>query len=170
MKPGMKQLTRVGWLMAAVVLTAATDTRAQNPLTTSVVGSFTVGPKVVFSFDSSPNITFPNSDPDAVHTITATPVAFHLQVHTPNPMQVLIYAGGPLVSGSDTIDLTNMTFECNVPALGSTPPTPIRTSQQTLMTFNSGDYTGTVTFKLANQWTYASGTYTTTVTLTMTAQ
>jgi hypothetical protein len=31
MKPGLKRLTRGGWLLMAFVLIAAADTRAQNP-------------------------------------------------------------------------------------------------------------------------------------------
>ncbi len=175
MKPGLKQLTRVGWLVAAVLVAAATDTRAQNPYPVSVVGTFTVNPKMGgFGLDALGQVNFTSKDPDTDTSLTADPLPFHLTWR--GPVQIVISADGELVSGSDKIPLSKMTAECTITGQTGTPPTSITQTgppvplmlktDRTLIAVDSGEYTGTIVFRLANDWTYAAGTYTMSVTIT----
>lgn len=117
-------------------------------------------------------INFPNADPDAVPSIPATqnPVQVTANVTTGNNKTVTLtaLAQGDLMSGSNTIPITNVTWTTS--SSGFSGGTLSKsTAQQVGRWRGPGTYTGMLSFFLANSWSYAAGNYTQRVTFTLTA-
>lgn len=119
-------------------------------------------------------ITFPSSDPDAVPIVAAPPVqvAYRVRQNDKNgPWTLTVLAGGDLVAGSSVIPISNVTWVAT-PA----PPLQNGTLSKTVaqrLASGTGNLnptaTGSITFQLANSWTYNTGTYTQTVLFTLSA-
>ena len=118
-------------------------------------------------------ITFPSSDPDAVPVIAAAPVQVTYRVRQNNnaPWSLTVLAGGDLISGASRIDISNVTWVAT-PA----PPFQNGTLSKTVaqrIASGTGNLNpvakGSITFRLANAWTYSTGTYTQTVLFTLSA-
>jgi hypothetical protein len=124
----------------------------------------TIAPKV---------ITFPSSDPDAVPVVVAAPiqVTYRVRQNGGSPWTLTVLAGGHLLSGPSFVDISNVTWIAT-PAPPFQNGTLSRTVAQRVAS-GTGNVnpagTGSVTFRLANAWTYSTGTYTQTVLFTLTA-
>lgn len=75
-----------------------------------------------------------------------------------------IQANGDLVSGNDTIPISNVSFTGS--GVGFRDGTLSKTQSRTLATGTIGGL-GSVNFFLANQWNYPTGTYSQTITYTL---
>jgi hypothetical protein len=117
-------------------------------------------------------ITFPSSDPDAVPIVSAAPVQISYRVRQYNgPWSLTLLAGGDLISGSSSVDISNVTWVAT-PAPPFQNGTLSRTVAQTLATGSGSTNparSGTITFRLANSWNYTAATYTQTVVFTLSA-
>jgi hypothetical protein len=150
-------ITRVLLAVVAGVLLVPAAAKAQRL-------TLTLNPQV---------ITFPPADPDIDPVIIAAPVEISYRVQgNPGGNWVLtVLANGDLTSGGATIDISNVTWIAT-PAPPFQNGTLSRTVEQTLAS-GSGNVnptsTGSLTFRLANSWTYTAGTYTQTVVFTLSA-
>jgi hypothetical protein len=118
------------------------------------------------------SITFAAQDPDAAPVLFSAPVQVTYRVRgTPRPWTITVLAGGDLISGGATVDISNITWVAT-PAPPFQSGTLSKTVSQTLAS-GTGNVpvaaTGHVTFRLANLWTYTAGTYTQTVVFTLSA-
>jgi hypothetical protein len=122
---------------------------------------------------SSAVITFPSSDPDAVPLISASPVQVTYRVRQNNnaPWSLTVLAAGDLISGPSRVDISSVTWV-------ATPAPPFQNgtlSKTVAQRVASGtgnvnpDSLGSITFRLANSWTYNTGTYTQTILFTLSA-
>jgi hypothetical protein len=169
MRPGLRQLTRCGWLLMAFALIVTADTRAQNPVSASTTAYFVVAEQVKLTV-SPITLTFPNSDPDTVPLIFASEGAITISAKARNAgtNQVIlsVQASDDLRSGLNVINISALTWTAAGSGfVGGTMSTA--TAQTTASWSASGDYSGTVTFRLANTWSYAIGSYGTTLTYTL---
>ena len=118
-------------------------------------------------------ITFPSSDPDTVPLVSAPPVQVTYRVRQNNnaPWTLTVLADGDLLSGPPSVDISNVSWVAT-PA----PPFQNGTLSKTVaqrVASGTGNVnpttTGSITFRLANSWTYSTGTYTQTVLFTLSA-
>lgn len=117
-------------------------------------------------------ISFPPSDPDATPLIVSAPITITYrirQVDKDTPWQLTVLASGDLMSGTSTVDITNVTWVAT-PA----PPFQNGTMNKTVaQALASGTgpvnpaQTGSITFRLKNSWTYDTGNYTQTIVFTL---
>lgn len=116
-------------------------------------------------------VTFPDGDPDVVPVIAAAPVQvqYRIRQNTRASWILTVRANGDLIAGAATVDISNVSWVAT-PA----PPFQNGTLSQTVeQTLAAGDgnvnpaNTGSVTFQLANSWTYSAGNYTQTVLFTL---
>jgi hypothetical protein len=117
-------------------------------------------------------ITFPSSDPDAVPVIAAPAVQITYRVRQNNhaTWSLTVLAAGDLISGGSTVDISNVTWVAT-PAPPFQSGTLSKTIAQRLASGSGNvnpDTIGSITFRLANSWTYSVGTYTQTVIFTLT--
>jgi len=118
------------------------------------------------------SIHFVDADPDATPSIGATenPVSVTAKVRTGSASTATLthLAAGDLVSGSDTIAISNVTW--TVTGTGFQAGTMNKTTAQTAASWTgSGNRAGTFSYFLANSWSYATGSYTASSTYTLTA-
>lgn len=169
MGPGTKRTTRSGWLLVAMTLVAAADTRAQNPLTASTTATFVVNAQTKLVV-SATTLTFPNSDPDTVPMIAASegavPITASARNSGTNQVILSVLASDDLRSGLNVIDISALRWTGSGP--GFVDGTMSKTAAQTAGVWStSGSYSGTMAFTLLNSWSYAVGTYGTTLTYTL---
>jgi hypothetical protein len=118
-------------------------------------------------------ITFPSSDPDAVPVVSAAPVqlTYRVRGNGAAPWALTVLAGGDLLSGASRVDISAVTWV-------ATPAPPFQNgtlSKTVAQRVASGtgnvnpDSIGSITFRLANSWTYSTGTYTQTILFTLSA-
>ena len=116
-------------------------------------------------------VSFPSSDPDLVPIVIAAPiqVTYRVQQNANAPWSLTLLAGGDLLSGPSTVDITNVSWVAT-PAPPFQGGTLSKTITQ-LVASGTGNVNpasiGSVTFRLANSWTYTAGTYTQTVIFTL---
>ncbi len=171
MRPGLMQLARCGCLLAAMGV-VATDTRAQNPYHAPPVGvTFVVQPQVRLSV-STGTVDFSSADPEEHPSVDASgpPLTVRAKVRlTDAPAFLTVRALTDLVSTEGaTIPATVLSWRVNS-GTGYQAGT-VRLSDETMgLWAQSGDYSGSVTFVLNNQWTYATGFYQTTIQFTLCA-
>jgi hypothetical protein len=121
---------------------------------------------------SPSSIMFASSDPDLVPLVSAAPITVQIRVRqNKGPWELTVLANGDLISGADTVDITNVTWTAT-PA----PPFQGGTLSKTVaqrLAFGTGMVNpaenGSVTFRLANSWNYAAGTYSQTLVFTLSA-
>jgi hypothetical protein len=116
-------------------------------------------------------ITVPSADPDTMPVLSSSPVQVNYRVRQNNRQTWLltVVANGDLISGASTIDISAVSWIAS-----PSPPfqngTLSKTTAQTVAT-GSGNVaspsTGTLTFRLANSWTYDAGIYTQTLVFTL---
>jgi len=118
-------------------------------------------------------ITFPSSDPDTVPVIPAAPVQVTYRVRQNNnaPWSLTVLAAGDLISGPSRVDISNVTWVAT-PAPPFQKGTLSKTVAQRVASGTGNvnpDTLGSITFRLANSWTYTTGTYTQTILFTLSA-
>jgi hypothetical protein len=118
-------------------------------------------------------IAFPSADPDTVPIISAVPVTiqYRIRVNNREPWHMTVLAGGDLISGESTVDISAVSWI-------ATPAPPFRSgtlSKTVAQTLAAGVgnvvpvTNGSVTFRLANSWTYDAGIYTQVIIFTLSA-
>jgi hypothetical protein len=121
---------------------------------------------------SSAVITFPSADPDLMPVVTAPPVQITYRVRQNNgPWTLTILAGGDLISGGATVDISNISWVAT-PAPPFQAGTLSKSVAQTLASGNGNANpaaTGSITFRVTNSWNYIAGVYTQTVVFTLSA-
>lgn len=118
-------------------------------------------------------IVFATADPDTVPIISSAPVQVNYRVrqNNPEPWLLSVLAGGDLVAGSQTVDISNISWV----ATPSPPFTSGVMSKTVAQRVASGTGNmanpsqGQIIFRLANSWNYAPGLYTQTIVFTLTA-
>lgn len=144
-----------GLLLCAVVLAAAPAAAQRLELSVSPA-----------------SITFPSADPDISPTISSAPIVVTVRIRqSPLPWQLSVLANGDLLSGPATVDITNVTWTAT-PAPPFQNGTLSKTIAQRLASGNGNvnpAINGSVTFRLANAWTYTAGTYSQTLVFTLSA-
>jgi hypothetical protein len=116
-------------------------------------------------------VSFPSSDPDAVPSVAAAPVtlSYRIRQNSGAPWSLTVLAGGDLISGPSKVDISNITWIAT-PAPPFQGGTLSKTVAQRLASGTgnvAAPASGSVTFRLANSWTYSTGTYTQTVLFTL---
>ncbi|MCJ7641935.1 MAG: hypothetical protein MUO29_08590, partial [Desulfobacterales bacterium] len=105
-------------------------------------------------------INFPDSDPTTVPSISATenPVSVTAKVRTgaASTATLTCIAGGALISGTDTIAISNVTWTAG--GNGFVGGTMSSTLGQSAGSWTgSGNNSSTFSYSLANSWSYAAG-------------
>lgn len=118
------------------------------------------------------SISFASANPDVNPLVAAAPIVVLVRVRqNTGPWTLTIVANGDLLSGGSAVDISNVTWI-------ATPAPPFRggtLSKTVAQTMASGTgnvnppQNGSVTFRLANSWTYSAGNYTQTVVFTLSA-
>jgi hypothetical protein len=158
MSPTRSRARFVRFWLAAVLFAALPGTASAQKLDLSIAPSI---------------IVFATDDPDTMPVITspAVQVTYRIQQNNFNPWVLSVLAGGDLVSGSATVDISNISWV-------ATPSPPFQSgvmSKTVAQRVASGTGNvanlsqGQITFRLANSWNYAVGLYTQTVVFTLTA-
>lgn len=118
-------------------------------------------------------ITFASADPDTTPTIDSAPivVTVRVQQNAQQPWQLTVQASGDLLSGTNTIGATQVTWTAS-PA----PPFQNGTLSNLVavrMASGTGNVnpasSGSVVFRLANSWNYTAGLYSQTLVFTLSA-
>jgi hypothetical protein len=116
-------------------------------------------------------VNFADADPDSVPSIAATenPVSVTVKAQTGGASSVTltVQANGDLDSGTDTIDITNVTWTAT--GAGFVAGTMDTAAQSAGSWTGSGRFDGTFSYQLANSWSYNAGSYSQTVVYTLTA-
>lgn len=170
MGAGFKQLTRCGWLLVAVLMAAAADTRAQTRTRNEAV-TFVVAAQAKLTLSAATQ-TFPNSDPDTVPQVLASEGALTIttkgRTAPANQIILSVLASDDLRSGMNVIAISALTWTASGAGfVGGTMNKTI--AQQVALWGSSGTFMGTQTYRFANAWTYATGSYGVTLTYTLSA-
>lgn len=139
--------------------------------TSNVSVSATVSATAKLSL-SAATVTFADADPDTTPSITATEGAVTVtakgKTSNGSSITLTLLAAGDLVSGSDTITITNVSWTAS--GTGFSAGTMSKTAAQSVASWtDSGNRQGTVTFALANSWSYKTGSYSASATYTLTS-
>lgn len=118
-------------------------------------------------------ITFPSTDPDAAPQVVSAPVqvTYRIRQNGNSPWSLTMLAGGDLLSGSATVDISNVSWVAS-PGPPFQHGTLSKTVAQRLASGTGNEAParqGQVIFRLANSWTYSTGVYTQVVVFTLTA-
>ena len=145
-------------------LNAATDTKA-----ITVSASVAASAKLTLSVAT---VSFPDSDPDTVTSIPnsegAITVTAKSKTTAGGAVALTLQAAGNLVSGSDTIGISNVTWTAS--GAGFAAGTMNSASAVSVGSWlGSGSHVGQLSFFLANSWAYQVGTYSVGATYTLTA-
>jgi hypothetical protein len=116
-------------------------------------------------------ITFPSSDPDTVPLISAPTlqITYRVRGNGNAPWSLTVVAAGDLIAGASQIDISNVTWVAT-PAPPFQNGTLNKTVPQRIASGTGNvnpDSIGSITFRLANSWTYNPGSYTQTVLFTL---
>lgn len=166
----MKSRTVKFLLYACAASAVPSAAHAANPQPMTI--NYSVSARAKISVTPS-TINFPDSNPVLVPQVSATenPVQVTVKFRKDPSAAVtatLIAQGGPLTSGGNTIASSNITWTAS--GSGFVGGTLSSSTPQAVGSWSaSGAYTGNLTFRLNNLWTYATGTYTGSITYTVTA-
>jgi len=121
---------------------------------------------------SSGSMAFADADPDTTPVVSpgggALTIMAKGRTTVGSTVTLVVLASGDLQSGLDAIPIEQLSWAAT--GTGFVAGTLSHTAAQTVGTWaNSGAWTGTQSYQLANSWTYSTGTYTTTLTYTLTA-
>ncbi len=169
MRGDVRRLGQLAMLAAAIATLAAAGAAAQSSLPDTVTATFVVSSQAKLTF-SSTSLTFPNADPDSVAQIPASegPLALTVSARSSQGGSIVltVQAADDLRSGLTTIPVSSLSWTASGPGfLGGTMS---RTAQTVGSWTTAGTASGTLTFRLANAWTYPVGLYSTTLTYTVT--
>ena len=160
---GLALVVGLGLILAAGSAFAASDQKQLNVCAAvNARASLTLGS----------TLTFPDASPETTPSISANegPISITAKARTSTSGNVTLtaLASNDLASGSDTIGITNITWTAS--GTGFVAGAMSKATAQTVGSWTgSGEKTGTLTFALANNWSYPTGNYTATVTYTLTA-
>ena len=160
----------------ALILIGAGAAWGASTATKDVTLSATVSSSAKLTLATS-TISFPDGDPDAALPIAATenPAVVTAKVKTgsASTATLKVLAATDLTSGTDTIDITNVTSTATNSSGSFFEAGPVPWSKSspgaTVGQGNSGSFAGTFNWFLANSWDYPTGNYTATATYTLTA-
>ena len=146
---------------------------AQAATTTSnLTVNTTIAARAILILGSA-SVNFPDSDPTSVLSIGATenPVSVTARIRTGSASVATLTAqtGGDLVSGGNTIAISNVTWTGTGTGFSATGTMNKSVGQSVGSWTGSGEQIGSNSFFLVNSWNYATGVYTATVTYTLTA-
>lgn len=163
--------TRYVVLGMALMATVAAQPLAAISTTSNLTVNATVAAAASLSLGSAA-INFPDANPDSTPSINATenPVSINAKgkTSTSGSITLTLLAGGDLTSGSNTIGINNVTWTST--GTGYASGTMNKTTAQSVGTWTgSGARPGSLSFALANSWSYATGSYTASATFTLTA-
>ena len=165
----MKKLTKLGFGAAALVLLTSATASAQQTATANVTATATVSAKA--KLDVAGAVAFGDADPDLTPTISATALNLSVKARTGQNQSVTltVNAGGNFTEpGGGSIAINNLTWV--VTGGGFVAGTAAAASEVPVGSWtNSGNQSGTQTYRLANSWAYATGSYSVTLTYTLTA-
>ena len=164
------RLLFLGVAVAAVALAqplgAATDTKTVTVTATVGATARLELSRLTVVFPDTPDVDGNPSIADSGGAITVTAKGKTTAGAT---ISLTVQAGGNLVSGTDTIPISNVTWVGTGAGYATNGTMSSAAAQAVGSWTNSGSRTGTQTFSLANSWDYAVGTYTATATYTLTA-
>jgi hypothetical protein len=162
------RLLLLGAAIAAIALvqplTAATDTKG---ITVSATVAATA--RLTLSRDT---VAFPDADPDVTASIPATGGAVNVRAQcktaSTGSVTLTLQAAGDLVSGSETIAISNVTWAAAgggfvAGTMSSTVAVPVGSWT------GSGNRASDLTFSFANTWAHPVGIYSASATYTLTA-
>jgi hypothetical protein len=115
-------------------------------------------------------LNFPDQDPDAFPSVSVNPLSVTSSARTGSSSTATLtcLAGGDLISGTNSIPITNMSWTSS--GSGYLPGTMSRTITKNAGSWGGpGQYTGTFSYSLTNLWSYVIGNYSTTINYTLTA-
>ena len=165
-------MTKAVWsaaAAAATVLFVASPGLAQSVDTKTLNVSATVSARAKLTL-SAASVSFADADPDLTPSIAATPLTVDVKTRTgaAGNVTLTVLADGDLMSGSDPIAISNLTWTTGA---GLSAGTMSKTAAVTLGSWTgSGNHNNmSQTYALANSWTYAVGSYAAVVTYTLTA-
>lgn len=115
-------------------------------------------------------INFPDANPTTTPSIPAdSTVSVTARVRTAGTPTLKVLAAGNLISGGDSIAISNVTWTASAAPFIAGTMNNATAQDAASFSAGSGQYTGTYTYSLANSWSYAAGSYTTSATYTLTA-
>jgi hypothetical protein len=118
------------------------------------------------------SITMPSGDPDLMPVLISPPVTVSVrvrQIKKDEGWSLTVLANGDLIAGLASVDSSNVTWTAT-PAPPFQNGTLSRTVAQPLASgtgMENPALNASVTFRLANSWTYIAGTYTQTLVFTL---
>jgi len=155
--------------IALAAMAAAQPLSAADTTANLTVGA-TVSATAKLSLGAA-SISFPDADPDTTPSIPATAalsVVAKGKTGTGSNITLTMLAGDDLKSGSDTIAITNVSWTAS--GAGFVAGTMSKAAAQSVGSWaNSGNRSGSMSFSLVNNWTYAVGSYSATAVFTLTA-
>ena len=165
----MKKVSLVLAIGLGLVLMAGGVFAASDPKNLTI--NATVSATAKLSLDKV-SISFSDADPDATPSIASTdnPVSVTAKVKTGSASNATLthLAAGDLVSGSDNIAISNVTWTAS--GAGYVAGTMNKTTAQTAASWTgSGNRGGSFSYFLTNSWSYATGSYSASSTYTLTA-
>ena len=167
----MRKVTAV-WAVAvaclALVTASAGGWAATDQQTLTINATVSAKAKLTLGVAA---INFPDADPDSVPSVAATEnpvsVSVRAQAGSASSVTLTAQANGDLDSGTDTIDITNVTWTAT--GAGFVAGTMDTAAQPAGSCTGSGNHAGTFSYALANSWDYMPGSYSQTVVYTLTA-
>ena len=162
--------SRLVLIGAAVAALALMQPLAAATATSNVTVGATVAASAKLTLGSS-TVTFPDTDPD-ITSINATegPITITAKARTAaaGTVTLTLLAGGDLVDGGNSIGINNVTWTAT--GTGFAGGTMNKTTAQSVGSWTgSGTQAGSISFRLANSWSYPTGAYSASATYTLTA-
>lgn len=159
----------LGLATLALALTPLLADAASDSKTLTINATVSARAKLTIS---PTTINFPDADPDVVDPIPATEngVSVEAKIRTTGAgvATLTCLAGGDLTSGTDLIDIGNVTWTASGGGYGAGTMSDA-VAQSAGSWSGSGSRSGTFDFFLANSWAYAVGNYAQDVVYTLTA-
>lgn len=166
-------MTKAVWttIAAAALLAAAVPAAAQSASdTASVLVTADVKAKAKLTLGAA-SVTFADADPTTTPTLSATPINVNVKARTSaaGNVTLTVVANHDLQSGGDAIPIANLTWLVGGDP-GLAPGTMDASTAHNVGTWTgSGNFSGTQTLQLVNDWAYNTGSYSATLTYTLTA-
>ena len=162
--PATRQLILIATVLAVVSVATA---HAQDTEILTINATVASRAELILS---PTTINFPDANPTTTPSIPAdSTVAVTANVRTTGTPTLAVLSNGNLISGGDTIAITNVTWTASGAPFIAGTMNAVTAQDAATLSAGSGQYTGTYSYFLANSWSYAIGSYTQTVVYTLTA-
>jgi hypothetical protein len=158
-----------GIATTAAVVCFSTPVFAQATAPGTINVTATVNAKAKLTLGAA-SISFADADPDTTPSISSAAVSVDVKTRTSaaGSVTLTVLASGDLTSGGNTIGISNITWTAT--GAGFQAGTANKTTAQTVGGWTGGGTpSGSQTFALVNNWTYATGSYTVTLNYTLSA-